>query len=152
MAIGGWTIFCSLQGAASVDCGCLVRFVSQYEKSGWLFSPTFLGGLLPLLGVPSFGQMGVLADLVASGLCPSGEAMAGGHLQRPERLAVLRYADAIDMLLLVPIKNYVSSGRGSASSCRRLLRSPVTSMTRQFLQRSGCNFCFFQRYLVRSGM
>ena len=62
MATGGWTIFCSLQGAASVDCGCLVRFVSQYEKSGWFFSPTFLGGLLPLLGVPSFGQMGVLPD------------------------------------------------------------------------------------------
>ena len=92
---------------------------------------------------------GVLADLVASGLCPSGEAMAGGHLQRPERLAVLRYADAIDMLLLVPIKNYVSLGRGSASSCRRLLRSPATSMTGQFLQGSGCNFCFFQRYLCK---
>ena len=91
MAIGGWTIFCSLQGAASVDCGCLVRFVSQHEKSGWFFSPTFLGGLLPLLDVPSFGQMGVLADLVASGLCPSGEAMAGGHLQRPEHSAVSRY-------------------------------------------------------------
>ena len=63
--------------------------------------------------------------------------------------SVTVYADAIDMLLLVPIKNYVSSGRGSASSCRRLLRSPATSMTGQFLQGSGCNFCFFQRYLCK---
>ena len=49
---------------------------------------------------------------MASGLCPSDEVMAGGHLQRPGRSVALWYADAIDMLLLVPIKNYVSSGRG----------------------------------------
>ena len=27
MAAGGWKIFCSVQGAASVDCCCFVRFV-----------------------------------------------------------------------------------------------------------------------------
>jgi hypothetical protein len=45
--------------------------------------------------------------LVASDLCPSGKVMAGGHLQRPQRSAALWYADAIDLLLLVLIKNYV---------------------------------------------
>ena len=113
------------------------------------FCPTFLGGFLFLLGVPSFGLMGVLADLVASGLCPSGKVMVGDHLQRSRRSTALWYANVIDMLFLVPIKNYVTLEWGSASSFGRLLRSPTTTMTRQFLQGPGCNFCFFQGHLCK---
>ena len=86
---------------------------------------------------------------MASGLCPSGVVMAGDHLQRPGRSAALWYADVIDMLLLVPIKNYVPSEWGSASNYGRLLRSPATSMTGQFLQGPGCNFYFFQGCLCK---
>jgi len=91
---------------------------------------------------------------VASGLCPSGEVMAGGHLQRPGRSVALWYADAIDILLLVPIKNYVPSEWRSASSYGRLLRSPATSMTGQSLQGKDRDVIFvsFKDVFVRSGM
>ena len=67
----------------SAGDGCS-RFVYQLSaKLGWWFA-------FPP-GSDFVRSDGVLADLVASGLCPSGEAMAGGHLQRPEHSAVSRY-------------------------------------------------------------
>jgi hypothetical protein len=59
----------SLATPSSTGDGCS-RFVYKLlSKSGWFFGPIFLGGLLFVLGVPS------------SGLRPSDQAMAGGHIQ-----------------------------------------------------------------------
>ena len=74
------------------------------RKSGWFFSPTFLGGLPSLLGVlviwgprVSCG-IGSLSFRRGDGWWPSSAARA---------FSGITVSDAIDMLLLVPIKNYV---------------------------------------------
>lgn len=155
-------------GLAGMD---VWRFLSQLVSSGWFSSPTFLGGLLALLEVcpnsclrvgfpfPTrvFGGllallevlscvMGILANPEATDLCSSGEEMAEGHRRRHGRSSVLEYVNVFDMLFVLPFKTYsVPSDKGSASSWIRLLRSPATSTTGQFLQGLECIFLLFSR-------
>jgi len=170
MAAGGWKIFCSVQGAASVDCCCFVRFVcpslisvdvgvgggsGRYvyqlvtEKSGWFLLPTCLGGSVLRWVVSSFGEPEFWVDLVAPALWFLDEVMVDGHLLLGCS-AFLRYVDDFDILLLEAIKNYVSSSvRGTASSCWKL-SSPVTRTTGVFLQGLSCIFSIFQGCLCKN--
>lgn len=154
MASGGWRNVLSLRSGSDDNdavCDYFERLVYQPRlKSGWVFNPTFSGGLLSHWDVLLSGEMEVSSNLEAPGLCSSGEMMVVGHPQRPGRSAVLRYADEFDILLSVPPKNFdVPLERGSASSCRRLLRSPATGTTGLFLQGPGCNFILFQGRLCK---
>jgi hypothetical protein len=82
-ASGNQRSFYSLQGG--VD-GCLVRSVYQHEvKSGWSSVPTCFGGLVPLQGASSSGDLGTLAVLEASDSSSFGDVMADGHFLQPGR-------------------------------------------------------------------
>ncbi|CAN6320701.1 unnamed protein product [Urochloa humidicola] len=119
------------------------------EKSGWSLLPTCFGGSITLWVVLSSGDSEFLADLDAPDLWSSGEVMAESHLQ-PGRSTFLRYVDVLDILILVAIKNYVSSsGRGSASNCK-LLRSPATRTAGKHLQGPSCNFLISQGCLCKN--
>jgi hypothetical protein len=82
-ATGSQRSFYSLQGG--VD-DCLVRSVYQHEvKSGWSSVPTCFGGLVPLQGASSSGDLGTLAVLEASDSSSFGDVMADGHFLQPGR-------------------------------------------------------------------
>ncbi|CAN6180317.1 unnamed protein product [Urochloa humidicola] len=119
------------------------------EKSGWILVPTNVGGLFTLSVVLSSGDSEFWADK-ASDFWSSGDVMAESHLQ-PGRSTILRYVDAVDILLVVAIQNcnVLSSGRGSVS-CRRMLRSPATRTAGKFLQGSSCNLFICQGCLCKN--
>jgi hypothetical protein len=87
----------------------------QIVKSGWFFLPISSGGLLPLRGNSSSGELGS-SVLEASDHLLSGDVMAAGHLARPVRSTVTRRVGVSDVLLMVPLKAWFpSSERWSAS-------------------------------------
>ena len=55
------------------------RYVYQLVELGCFLAPTSSGGLLPLLGVSSFGEPRLLVDEAPDSLF-SGDVVAAGHL------------------------------------------------------------------------
>jgi len=123
---------------------CEVRFpireiglVIQSHLSWWFASAPGCAFVRSDGGPAGSCGVGSLSFRRSDGWWPSSAARA---------FSGITVSDAIDMLLLVPIKNYVQSERGLASICGRLLRSPATSMTGQG---SGCNFYFLRECLCK---
>jgi hypothetical protein len=146
MATRGQRIFCSLQGAGSVDCGCLVRFVFHLLVTSWW-------SLIPLEGSLHV-DWGWPAERPASD--------PGEHEVWPGRSAVIRHA--FGMLLMAVKLEDSSSTRVSAVSfvldyflhCGRWRssrlwqrRSTAATGAGCFCKGLMCNFSFIQECPVR---
>jgi hypothetical protein len=132
------------------------RFVYQFiEKPGWVWIPPSLVVLLPFGLYLSLVSQGCRWPLRHQIPCFTGDVMADDHLLQPGRSMSLQHVDALDMRLMVALKNCeaLSSGRVSASSCR-LLRPPASRSTWRTMTLQGldCSFIFLERVFVRFGV
>lgn len=125
-----------------ISGGNLGRYIYQLVELGWFLVPTSSCGLLPLLGVSSFVEPGLLVDEAPNSLF-SGDVVAAGHLAQPGRSTITKHIGVSDVLHLVALKtsDVPSSRRWSAS--RLLLRLLAARTTGRILQRLGCNFPLF---------
>lgn len=129
----------------------LGRYVYQFVKLGWFLSSTSSGGLLPLLGVTSSGEPGLLVDEAPDPLF-SNDVAAAGHLAQPRRSTIIKHVDISNALHLVPLKTSDVPSLGRWSASRHLLRALVTSTTERIFNDLDVIFLYFKGAFVRFGM